>query len=91
MQLPRKRDQLWPSLTLCVRLPALTLSSPAPHTVARAFGLATVIALSNSETAPSIWRISLEVGPSSRNDDGLSAAMAQCPGRGASQSQLLAP
>jgi hypothetical protein len=27
------------------------------------FSLATAVALSNSETAPSIWRISLDVGP----------------------------
>jgi hypothetical protein len=38
--------------------------------------LATIIALSNSAIAPSTWRTSLEVGPSSRKELGLSAAAA---------------
>ena len=39
MQLPRKRHQLCAALTLRVRLPALTPTSLAPHTVARALQL----------------------------------------------------
>ena len=50
-------------------LPVITrLRSLAP------LSLATIIALSNSETAPSICRMSFDVGVSSRNECGLSAA-----------------
>src|ERR1700730_9790933 len=37
------------------------------------------MALSNSETAPRICRISFDVGPASRKDDGLSAAISVTP------------
>jgi hypothetical protein len=43
--------------------------------VAGALSSATAVALSNSATAPRICRMSLDVGPSSSNDAGLSAAI----------------